>query len=120
SANCSNGPGRTDPRRAPIALRTLTVPWRGFYGGRDTDISPSKNVPSLVDFLLAAGKTGFTVPVVPEIDHWMWVRTKRNRSGARQRNGILPDGSPSSCLRAFVAWHRRLRVFVAISTGIAR
>jgi pimeloyl-ACP methyl ester carboxylesterase len=63
------------------ALRKLTKPVLAIHGARDRELDASTNLGPLVKYLGEAANADFTVAVIPDIDHWMWVCTEPSEPG---------------------------------------
>ncbi len=63
------------------ALRQLTKPVLAIHGARDRELDASTNLVPLVKYLGEAANADFTVAVIPDIDHWMWVCTEPSEPG---------------------------------------
>ena len=68
----------TDPGQA---LRALTKPFLAIHGARDRDLDAATNLGPLVKYLGEAANADFTVAMIPDIDHWMWVCTQSTEPG---------------------------------------
>ena len=68
----------TDPAET---LRALTKPFLAIHGARDRELDAATNLGTLVRFLGEAGNTDFMLATIPDLDHWMWVRTQPSEPG---------------------------------------
>jgi pimeloyl-ACP methyl ester carboxylesterase len=62
-------------------LRRLTIPVLAIHGARDRELDASTNLAPLVKYLGEAANADFTVAVIPDIDHWMWVCAEPSEPG---------------------------------------
>jgi pimeloyl-ACP methyl ester carboxylesterase len=68
----------TDPGEA---LRALTKPFLAIHGARDRDLDGATNLVPLMRYLGEAKNPDFTVAMIPDLDHWMWVCTQSSEPG---------------------------------------
>jgi pimeloyl-ACP methyl ester carboxylesterase len=59
----------------------LTIPVLAIHGARDRELDASTNLAPLVKYLGEAANADFTVAVIPDIDHWMWVCAEPSEPG---------------------------------------
>lgn len=68
----------TDPG---ASLRALKKPVLAIHGASDRDLDATANLGPLMRYLGEAANSDVTVAVMPGLDHWMWVCTRRAEAG---------------------------------------